>query len=88
MLNSAGLPGRRKTEEMLAAVVQLFMQEVREVHTQFVKKLERCYSDMWDLSSYTWAKVIARLDPKIGKTISGEQVCARNYTQDWGNSRT
>ena len=88
MLNSAGLPGRCKTEKMLAAVVQLFMQEVREVQTQFLKKLERCYSDMWDHSAYTWAKVIARLGPKIGKTISGEQVCGRNYTQEWRNSRT
>ena len=37
-LNLAGLPDRRITEEMLAAVVQPFMQEVEEVHTTIVKK--------------------------------------------------
>ena len=40
-LNSAGLPDRRITEEMLAAVVQPFMQEVEEVHTTIVKKIWR-----------------------------------------------
>ena len=40
-LNIAGLPDRRITEEMLAAVVQPFMQEVEEVHTTIVKKIWR-----------------------------------------------
>ena len=40
-LNLAGLPDRRMTEEMLAAVVQPFMQEVEEVHTTIVKKIWR-----------------------------------------------
>ena len=40
-LNLAGLPDRRITEEMLAAVVQPFMQEVGEVHTTIVKKIWR-----------------------------------------------
>ena len=40
-LNSAGLPDRRITEEMLAAVVQPFIQEVEEVHTTIVKKIWR-----------------------------------------------
>ena len=38
-LNLAGLPDRRITEEMLAAVVQPFMQEIEEVHTTIVKKI-------------------------------------------------
>ena len=38
-LNLAGLPDRRITGEMLAAVVQPFMQEVEEVHTKIVKKI-------------------------------------------------
>ena len=40
-LNLAGLPDRRITDEMLAAVVQPFMQEVEEVHTTIVKKICR-----------------------------------------------
>ena len=40
-LNLAGLPDRRIIEEMLAAVVQPFMQEVKEVHTTIVKKVWR-----------------------------------------------
>ena len=40
-MNLAGLPDRRITEEMLAAVVQPFMQEVEEVHTTIVKKIWR-----------------------------------------------
>ena len=40
-LNLAGLPDRRITEEMLAAVVRPFMQEVEEVHTTIVKKIWR-----------------------------------------------
>ena len=40
-LNLAGLPDRRITEEMLAAVEQPFMQEVEEVHTTIVKKIWR-----------------------------------------------
>ena len=40
-LTLAGLPDRRITEEMLAAVVRLFMQEVEEVHTTIVKKIRR-----------------------------------------------
>ena len=40
-LNLAGLPDRRITEKMLAAVVQPFMQEVEEVHTTIVKKMWR-----------------------------------------------
>ena len=40
-LNLAGLPDRRITEEMFAAVVQPFMQEVEEVHTTIVKKICR-----------------------------------------------
>ena len=40
-LNLAGLPDRRITEEMLAAVVQPFMQEVEEVHATIVKKIWR-----------------------------------------------
>ena len=40
-LNLAGLPDRRITEEMLAAVVRPFMQEVKEVHTTIVKKIWR-----------------------------------------------
>ena len=40
-LNLAGLPDRRITEEMLAAVVQPFMQEVEEVPTTIVKKIWR-----------------------------------------------
>ena len=34
----AGVPDRRITEEMIAAVVRPFMQEVEEVHTTIVKK--------------------------------------------------
>ena len=37
----AGLPDRRITEEMLAAVVQPFMQEVEEVHKKIVRKIWR-----------------------------------------------
>ena len=40
-LSLAGLPDRRITEEMLAAVVQPFMQEVEEVQTTIVKKIWR-----------------------------------------------
>ena len=40
-LSSAGLPDRRITEEMLAAVVRQFMQEVEEVHKTIVKKIWR-----------------------------------------------
>ena len=40
-LNLAGLPDRCITEEMLAAVVRPFMQEVQEVHTTIVKKIWR-----------------------------------------------
>ena len=40
-LNLAGLPDRRITDEMLAAVVQPFMQEVEEVHTTTVNKIWR-----------------------------------------------
>ena len=40
-LNLAGLPDRRTTEEMLAAVVQPFMQEVEEVHARIVNKIWR-----------------------------------------------
>ena len=40
-LNLAGLPDRRITEEMLAAVVQPFMQEFEDVHTTIVKKIWR-----------------------------------------------
>ena len=40
-LNLAGLPDHRITEEMLAAVVRPFMQEVEEVHTTIVKKIWR-----------------------------------------------
>ena len=40
-LKLAGLLDRRITEEMLAAVVQPFMQEVEEVHTTIVKKIWR-----------------------------------------------
>ena len=40
-LNLTGLLDRRITEEMLAAVVQPFMQEVKEVHTTILKKIWR-----------------------------------------------
>ena len=40
-MNLVGLPDRLLTEEMLAAVVQPFMQEVEEVHTTIVKKIWR-----------------------------------------------
>ena len=40
-LNLAGLPDRRIIEEMLAAVVRPFMQEVEEVHKTIVKKIWR-----------------------------------------------
>ena len=40
-LTLAGLPDRRITEELLAAVVRPFMQEVEEVHTTIVKKIWR-----------------------------------------------
>ena len=40
-LNLAGLPDHRITEELLAAVVQPFMQEVEEVHTTIMKKIWR-----------------------------------------------
>ena len=40
-LNLAGLSDRRITDEMLAAVVRPFMQEVEEVHTTIVKKIWR-----------------------------------------------
>ena len=40
-LNLAGLLDRRITEEMFAAVVQPFMQEVEEVHATIVKKIWR-----------------------------------------------
>ena len=40
-LNLASLTDRRITEEVLAAVVQPFMQEVGEVHTTIVKKIWR-----------------------------------------------
>ena len=39
--NLAGLPDRRITEEMLAAIVQPFMQQVEEVHTTNVKNIWR-----------------------------------------------
>ena len=38
-LNLAGLPDRRITEEMLAAVVQPFMRKFEEGHTTIVKKI-------------------------------------------------
>ena len=40
-LKLAGLRDRRITEEMLAAVVRPFMQEVGEVHTTIVQKIWR-----------------------------------------------
>ena len=40
-LNLTGLLDRRITEEMLAAVVRPFMQEVEEVHTTILKKIWR-----------------------------------------------
>ena len=40
-MNLAGLPDGRITEEMLAAVVQPFMQEFKEVHTTILKKIWR-----------------------------------------------
>ena len=40
-LNLAGLPDRRITEEMLAAVVQPFMQEVKKVNSTIVMKIWR-----------------------------------------------
>ena len=40
-LHLAGLPDRSITEEILAAVVQPFTQEVEEVHTTIVKKIWR-----------------------------------------------
>ena len=48
-LNLAGLPDRRNTEEMLAAVVRPFVQEVEEVHTTIVKKI--------------WRDVVCRVGP-------------------------
>ena len=46
-LNLAGLPDRRITEEMLAAVVQLYTQKVEEVHNDHKQNLERCYLGVW-----------------------------------------
>ena len=40
-LNLIGLPDRRITEELLAAIVRPFLQEVEEVHTTIVKKIWR-----------------------------------------------
>ena len=40
-MNLAGLPYRRITEEMLAAIVRPFMQEFEEVHTAIVNKVWR-----------------------------------------------
>ena len=40
-LDLAGFLDRRITEEMLAAVVRPFMQEVKEAHTTIVKKIWR-----------------------------------------------
>ena len=51
-LNLAGLPDRRITQEMLAAVVQPFMQEVEELHTTIVKNIWR------DVILPCWATLI------------------------------
>ena len=40
-LNLAGLPDHRVTEEVLAAVLRPFLQEVEEVHTTIVNKIWR-----------------------------------------------
>ena len=73
-LNLAGLPDRRITEEMLAAVVQPFMQEVEEVHTTISKKLERRYFAVWGHFDDSGAVIIVRLGPKNGETICNEEV--------------
>ena len=38
-LNLAGLPDLRITEEMLAALIQPFIEKVKEVHTEIMKKI-------------------------------------------------
>ena len=46
-LNLAGLPDRRITEEMLAAVVQPSLQEVEEVHTRIWREVKRIWRDVF-----------------------------------------
>ena len=65
-LNLAGLPDRRITEEMLAAVIQPFMQEVKQVHTTNFA--------VWGHFDYSGAVIIVRHGPKNGETICNEEV--------------
>ena len=75
-LNLAGLPDRRITEEMLAAVVRPFMQEVEEVHSTTVKKIWRdvilpCGATLITLGLLLllgWAL-------KMGKIVCDEEIC-------------
>ena len=81
-LNLAGLPDRRITEEMLATVVQPFMQDVEEVHTKILKKVWRgvilpCGATLITLG----AIVIVRLGPKNGEILCDEKVCGEIQTQ-------
>ena len=73
-LNLAGLPDRRITEKMLAAVVQPFMQEVEEVHATIVKKIwKRCFA-VWGHFDDYGAIAIVRLGPKNGETVCDEEI--------------
>ena len=81
-LNLAGLPDRRITGEMLAAVVQPFMQEVEEVHTtNREENLARFCFAVWGNFDYSGAVVIVRLGPKDGETVCDEDVCGEIQTQ-------
>ena len=74
-LNLACLLDRRITEEMLAAVVRPFMQEVEEVHTTIEEKIGEMLFCRVGHFDYSGAVVIVRLGAKIWKTICNEEVC-------------
>ena len=72
-LNLAGLPDRRITEGMLAAVVQPFVQEVEEVHTTILKKICRdvmlpCGATLITLG------LLLLLGYKNGETVYDEEI--------------
>ena len=68
-LNLAGLPDRRITEEMLAAVVQPFMQEVEEVPTTIKKKF-------WRNVILPCGATLITLRLLLLGTVCDEEVCA------------
>ena len=69
------------TEEMLADVLQQFMQELQEVHTTTEKKIwEKLYSAVQGYSAYYGNTVLVRLGPKSGKIENDEEVYGKIYT--------